>query len=423
MATQLIISMLDLVQRPLGRPSWNDTITRLHQSEPKQLEALVLDPHNGWSAQRLDLRYPGISEGLDSGDFVTCGVGDIDGDGRSEIILAVTPAGAPCYVLAYRHDGKSWHPQPVYGDLPSVNFIRSMAIGDIDGDGCDEIVIGTRPNGALVLIDRKLSEYSAEVIDSKQQGEGVSNIREVAIGDLGTGQLDIFTTSARSNTRPKWDRNPDIKWESVPGHIFRHKRTNGCWERTSIEDHGNITHSRVLRAGMLAGARRIVSCAVGVYDSKHQLIDPEPVLRMHSLGVDGTVKGEIIGVLEKSIMCRSMAIGDIDGDGENELVVGTRSLAFGDHGKTYLHVYKYDSATATWTRTTLDTSEPLGFRSLTLANLDDDGRLAVIASDDGKGMIKAYRFRDGAWRSEVILSRPNFIFCTAMATVNVDPQI
>lgn len=377
----------------------------------------MLDPHNGWSAQPLDLRYPGVTEELKSGDFITCGVGDIDGDGQSEIVLAVTPAGAPCYVVAYRQDGKSWQPQPVYGDLPSVNFIRSMAIGDLDGDGCDEIVIGTRPNGALVLIDRALSDYSAEVIDSKQQAAD-SNIREVTIGDFGAGQLDIFTTAARSNTRPKGDHNPDIKWESVPGHIFRQHKANGHWQRTAIEDHGGVTHSRVLRTGVLAGAQRVVSCSVGVHDVERQCIDPEPVLRMHTLRPDGTVTGEIIGVLEKSIMCRSMAIGDIDGDGENELVVGTRSLAFGDHGKTFLYAYKYDQSSAKWIRTIIDTSEPLGFRSLVLANLDDDGQLAVIASDDGKGQIKAYRFRDGAWQAEVILSRPNFIFCTSMAMVD-----
>jgi hypothetical protein len=174
----------------------------------------------------------------------------------------------------------------------------------------------------------------------------------------------------------------------------------------------------VLRVGELAGAKRVVSCSVGVVNSEHQRIDREPVLRMHTLGADGTVTSETIGVLENAIMCRSMAIGDIDGDGENELVVGTRSLAFGDHGKTFLYAYKYDPINAAWTRTTIDTSEPLGFRSLILADLDDDGRLAVIASDDGKGMIKAYRFRNREWHSEVILSRPNFIFCTAMELVD-----
>ena len=414
--------MLDLVERPLGRPHWNDAVTRLHRHEQKRLEALVLDPGSGWSAERLDLRYPGAEEAIEYGEFITTGVGDIDGDGRPEIVFAVTPTGGACYVMAYRHDGGFWRPEPVCREFEAVDFIRSMALGDLDGDGCDEIVIGTRPDGATVLLDRGPSRYVAEVIDSKQQGEGVSNVREVAIGDIGGGLPDVFTASARSNTRPKWDRTPDLKWESVPGQIVRHHRRegqiSGRWQRTVIEDHGGVTHTRVLRVGELAGARRVVSCSVGVHDSEQQRIDPEPVLRMHTIGLNGAVTSETIGVLEKAIMCRSMAIGDIDGDGENELVVGTRSLAFGDYGKTFLYAYKYDPATAAWTRTTLDTSEPLGFRSLILADLDGDGRLAVIASDDGKGQIKTYRFRDGAWQTEVILSRPNFIFCTAMGMVD-----
>lgn len=411
--------MLDLVERPLGNPRWNDTITRLNRPEQTRLEALVLDPHAGWKAERLDLRYPGAAEAMEYGKFIFSGVGDIDGDGRQEIVFAVTPSGGACYVIACREDGGSWRPEPVYRDFESVDFIRSMALGDLDRDGCDEIVIGTRPDGVTVLLDRASPElhYSAEIIDARQQGAG-SNVREVAIGDIGGGRPDIFTSSALSNTRPKWDRTADIEWDSVPGHIFRHQRTGGGWKRTVIEDHGGATHSRLLRVGEIAGAKRLVSCSVGVHDRERQRIDPEPVLRMHTLGADGAVISETIGVLEKSIMCRSMAIGDIDGDGENELVIGTRSLAFGDYGKTFLYAYKYDAANAAWTRTIIDTSEPLGFRSLILADLDGDGRLAVIASDDGKGMIKAYRLRNREWHPEVILSRPNLIFCTSMGVVD-----
>lgn len=423
MPRKLVIAMLDLVERPLGQPGWNDTITRLNRPEQTRIEALVLDPHAGWKAERLDLRYPGTAEAIEYGKFIFTGVGDTDGDGHQEIVFAVTPNNGACYMLAYRFDDGAWRPEPVCREFEAVNFIRSMALGDVDGDGCDEIVIGTRPDGFTVLVDRTVSHashaehYSAEIIDAKQQGAG-SNVREVTIGDIGTGRSDVFTSAALNNTRPKWDKTPDIEWGSLPGRIFRHHQVNGRWERTVIEDHGDVTHSRLLRVGELAGARRLVSCSVGVHDSAHQRIDPEPVMRMYTLGADGTVTSEIIGVLEKAIMCRSMAIGDIDGDGENELVVGTRSLAIDGHGKTFLYAYKYDKASAAWIRTIIDTSEPLGFRSLTLADIDGDGRLAVIASDDGKGQIKAYRFRNREWRPEVILSRPNFIFCTSMGMVN-----
>ncbi len=418
MARRLIITMLDLVERPLGQPGWNDTITYLQRPEQKRLEALVLDPHAGWNAERLDLSYPGAAESVDFGEFVFGGVGDIDGDGRPEMVFAVTPTGGACHVLAYREDNGSWLPAPVYRDFAAVSFIRSVALGDVDGDGCDEIVIGTRPNGASVLLDRQSAHFTAEIVDEKQEGDGTSNVREVAIGDIGGGRPDVFTASARSNMRPKRERNPDIKWNSVPGRIFRHRRVEGGWQRTAIEDFGGVTHTRVLRVGELAGKRCVVSCSVGVADSQRQRIDPEPVLRLHALGADGSVTSETIGVLEKSIMCRSMAIGDIDGDGENELVLGTRSLALGDCGKTFLYAYKYDAAHAAWTRTVLDTSEPLGFRSLTLADFDGNGQLTVVASDDGKGQIKAYRLIDGAWQSEVILSRPNFIFCTSLGVID-----
>lgn len=411
MARRLIISMLDLVERPLGEAGWSKAVTRSDQPEQKRLEALLLDPDAGWSAEHLDLRYPGSAEAIDCGEFVVSEVGDIDGDGRPEIVFAVTPTDGPSYLLAYRCNQGTWQAEPIYRDFPGAEFIRSVALGDLDGDGCEEIVIGTRPDGAIVLFDRGPAGYTAELIDTQQQGANNSNIREVAIGDIGnTGQLDIFAASARANEPVKWDR--------VPGFIFRYRKTGGGWERSVIEDHDGQTHTRMLRIGKVRGVQQAVSCAVGVHDREHQRIDPEPELRMHKLNADGSVTGETIGVLERAIKSRSLVIGDIDGDGENELVLGTRSLGFADYGETFLYVFKYDAAAGAWTRQTLDTSEPLGFHCVTLADLDGDGRLAVIASDDGKGEIKAYRFRDGAWQSEVILSRPNFLFVNAMTMID-----
>ncbi len=423
--------MLDLIERPLGQPGWNKAVTRSTQPEKKRLEALLLNPDDGWSEQRLDIRYPGDAEEIEKGEFVVSGdgdiddiikeiekgefvisgVGDIDGDGRDEIVFAVTPTGSPSYLLAYRYNQGKWQAEPVYRGIGAVDFIRSISFGDIDGDGCDEIVVGTRPNGAIVLLSRGPSGYTTELIDTQQQGANNSNIREVVFGDIGnTGQLDIYAASARVNEPVKWDR--------VPGFIFRYRKSGNRWKRSVIEDHDGMTHTRMLRIGNIHGVEQAVSCAVGVHDQENQCIDPKPVLQMHMLKPDGTVKREIVGVLEDAIKSRALVIGDIDGDGENELIIGTRAIDVGDYGKTYLYVYKYDKGASAWTRQTLDTSEPLGFHCVTLADLDGDGRLAIIASDDGKGMIKAYRFRDGVWHSEVILSRPNFIFVNSMSVID-----
>jgi hypothetical protein len=411
MARRLIISMLDLVERPLGQPGWSKAVTRSDRPEQKVLEALVLDPDNGWKAEHLDLRYPGSAKAIETGEFVVSELGDIDGDGRKEIVFAVTPTKAPSYLLAYRCNDGKWEAEPIYRDFKSAEFIRSVALGDLDGDGCDEIVIGSRPDGAIVLFDRTPSGYTAELIDTQQQGANNSNIREVAIGDIGnTGQLDIFAASARANEPVKWDR--------VPGFIFRYRKNGAEWERSVIEDHDEQTHTRMLRIGNVRGVQQAVSCRVGVHDRENQRISPEPMLEMHTLNADGTVKRETIGVLERAIKSRSLVIGDIDGDGENELVLGTRSLGFADYGETFLYVFKYDNTAGVWTRQTLDTSEPLGFHCVALADLDGDGRLTIIASDDGKGEIKAYRFRDGAWQSEVILSRPNFLFVNAIHMID-----
>src|SRR5262245_49948159 len=110
------------------------------------LQALLLDPSDGWRAQRFDLRYPGSKRAVDTGEFVVSAVGRLDGT-HLDLVYAVTLDSDNCYILAYRHNGRTWHALPVINGLPSATYLRSIALGDLDKDGADEIVVGTRPSG------------------------------------------------------------------------------------------------------------------------------------------------------------------------------------------------------------------------------------------------------------------------------------
>src|SRR5436305_8150993 len=96
------------------------------------LQAFLLDPSGVRNVEHFNLRYPGSNDRADTGEFVVSAVGDLDGDGRSELVCAVSPEPRKCYLVAYRHDGSTWRARPIGTDFRSVDLIRSIALGDLD---------------------------------------------------------------------------------------------------------------------------------------------------------------------------------------------------------------------------------------------------------------------------------------------------
>lgn len=68
-------------------------------------------------------------------------VGDVDGDGLREVITAAGPGGGP-HVKIWKTDGKNWGGSFFAFDQGDVGGV-SVAVGDVDGDGRDEIIVGS----------------------------------------------------------------------------------------------------------------------------------------------------------------------------------------------------------------------------------------------------------------------------------------
>lgn len=106
--------------------------------------------------------------------------GDIDGDGKAEIITGSGPGRTP-EVKAYTRYGDlvaSFAPYP-------ANYILGVkvAAGDVDGDGVDEIVTGTEEGGGPQV---RAFEYDGTALDDFfAYDTGFRGGVDVAVGDLG----------------------------------------------------------------------------------------------------------------------------------------------------------------------------------------------------------------------------------------------
>ena len=183
------------------------------------------DGSRGWPQPRIDQVGAGsgysFPDGIWDGIWTTPAAGDLDGDGDLEIVLA----GIDRRIHAYHHDGSVVDGWPIYrynGDALLRGGLSSPALGDLDGDGLPEVVVGTMsppwegeggpaPNynkGTVWGIDGDSSNLPGFPIVTEQYVHS-----SPALGDVdGDGELEIVVgvgwgTTGRENIVYAWNHD------------------------------------------------------------------------------------------------------------------------------------------------------------------------------------------------------------------------
>jgi hypothetical protein len=362
-------------------------------------------------------RRLGLGQGRDV--FLVAAAGDVDGDGAAEILVAFTLKGGRCGVVVCSAAG-GWLRQRWVIDLSGaeISFVRCIATGDLDGDGRDEILLGTRPNGCVLLLSLDGSAWRRTVLERAAYGAGTTNVREVCLARLpGLAGQQALAAVARASPRPR-DAGKDLaQWERTPGCLCLYQGLPDAPRRSVLDDHGGRTHARALLAADLDadGYDELVSVPVGVLawpDHRMEFL-PEVVFTRCEASLEGEARTrrQASFPIADAIKARGLDAGDIGGDGAMNLFLGTRNLP---GGSSRLLSIGLDKSLQPIGSEVLAESGPLGFHCVKLGDFDGDGTPEIVASDDGQGRILELRRSGSLWQQRVLLDAGARIFVTGL---------
>lgn len=191
------------------------------------IEPLSQDGSQGWPQPRIDQIGAGPGEGdpdgLWDGIPTSPAVDDIDGDGDLEIVVG----GMDRRIHAWHHDGTvvdGWPISQWNGDPLWRGGRSSPALGDIDSDGLPEVIVGTMSPQKNGEQDQNATLWAINGDSSTVPGFPIKTEQYIhsspALGDIdGDGHLEIVVgvgqgiTSGRTNIVYAWNH------DGTPVHI------------------------------------------------------------------------------------------------------------------------------------------------------------------------------------------------------------
>lgn len=330
-----------------------------------------------------------ILEGLTRRDNVCIAAHDIDGDGRLDLALGAdwkpfnTRSGG---TLQWLKRGATldepWTMHPI-GEEPTVHRIRFL---DIYGDGKPRLVVGplmgrnaTKENNWMdgrpvrllaypIPRDPVRDRWVPEVIDESLHV--VHNFAGVP-SRRGKG-VDVLTASYEGVHLLRWDG----QWRR--SHLGTGNQENPRSNRGASE----------IKQGQLKNGKRVIA-TIEPWHGHQVVVYTEP-----EGGGDGLWDRHVID--ERLKWGHAVWFADLDGDGDEELIIGVRDDLSNRLGERRgVRTYKAtDKKGSKWARHDVDPGG-VAVEDLAAADLDGDGRIDLVAVGRATRNVRVYWNRPG----------------------------
>ncbi len=300
----------------------------------------------------------------------------------------VTAAGTEAAVERWRRDPSGrWISEDLWRAAFGVRSsrMRDLEIGRVLGarETASTFVVGTHDEGVVAVLVPDGQGTRVVELDRRDH----TLVHEIELGDLdGDGVTEIYATTSPPNTL--------IPGIEQPGEVVRYVPALGQG-RVQVIDLAPRHAKEILVTDLDDDGRDelyvvVEARTVGRGDAT-EILEPVEIRRITS---SEPAPGRLLTTLPDRLT-RFLAAGDVDGDGQRELVAAAFSS-----GLWLLRPGASDAEP--WTREQLDADSGGYEHAMTLADLDEDGRDELYVADDPRGELRRYTWAEGRLTREVL---------------------
>jgi len=306
-----------------------------------------------------------------------------------EGILSI--GGNDAYMKFWTRSGGKWISETLYkGEFGSSNNrLRDIEIGDVTGDGQDDIVLATHDQGVVLVLQYKENRWQPTELDRSPD----TYVHEIELGDVDRdGIQEIFATPSAPN---KYDGTIQ------PGLIPMYDYKNGKFIRTVVEDFGNRHAKEILCADLEDDGQMELYCALEATmkkvpiqgGSKMAVSGDSPALvKRYDFQQNGRIDIRTFLTL-RDLKCRFLTIGETDGDPQKEMVISPMKTG----------VWVVDFANGKWNQLQID-RQSSGFEHATVvADIDNNGVDEIYVVAEEQRVLRRYTWTDSYYKTEDIL--------------------
>jgi hypothetical protein len=359
----------------------------------------------------------------DSLQAVAVALGDVDGDGRLDLVCGTVRQG----IRLYLNQGDSFADQPAWS-ASAESMTESLALGDVDGDGDLDLVAGNFGQKSALY----LNEGGALSPNPAWQSNAADRVYTVALADINAdGALDLICGNSQQSTALYLNQgivfSADPIWVSGPEGRITSVALGDVDGDGSVDlvagglDAGNVLYHN--DGGTFAGhptwrserVDRTRSVALGDIDAdgRPDLVCGNTRGASMYTNVGGTFPPTPSWVLDSGDSTTAIALGDLNGDARPDLVCGITGT-FGARSKLYLNEDGRLSAEPAWVS---------GLRSYTwavaLGDIDGDRDLDLVLGNQNASNT-LFRNNGGVLSAEPVWSSNPPAFTSSVALGDVD---